>query len=585
MKQLRTKQASDRIRHKLSLSITIFILFISVIITTVSGWIYSTYLRESVIQNTKNNLQFFTASIEKKFSNVCSLIQFCQVNTTLGDYTEANLPLDNTYVMNAFQRLNDEYNSNDSNNYIHRVILAGNNGHFLQIVPTTHSSSVSVMEIASQLPYFSELLQNTGYCFSTGFVTDPFYSGSRTDYVLPLIRPIHSKFYDDATGWIMVLVSPELFTDQLSAYTLPKDSTLYLQIEDHVYKMTTGGLEPCSAEVLNTSRLISTPIDEMPGCYMHQTASTREFRTMLFAYVSVLLVVVLLIIACGILTYKFLHRTITIPVTKLGNRLALISDGNFSRDPEIEWEHELGDIGRGINDMSEKIKQLLSDAVKEEHAKQDLEYKMLQSQINPHFLYNTLNSIKWMATMQGADGISEMTTALSRLLKSISKGTKIVHSLREELTLLEDYLTIQKYRYGGTIQTNLHIEDDALLDVRIVKFTLQPLVENAIFHGIEPKGTTGEISVSVTNHSDTSIRIEILDNGVGMTQEQLQSLLEDSDDRSSDFFRGFGLRNVHKRLCYEFGADYGISMESEINCFTKVKILLPKTYESENTDV
>ena len=100
----------------------------------------------------------------------------------------------------------------------------------------------------------------------------------------------------------------------------------------------------------------------------------------------------------------------------------------------MEWDHELGDIGRGINDLSENVSELMEKRLEDEKQKQDLEYKMLQSQINPHFLYNTLNSIKWMATIQGATGISEMTTSLSRLLKSISKGTSLLIDIREEFT-------------------------------------------------------------------------------------------------------------------------------------------------------
>lgn len=174
-----------------------------------------------------------------------------------------------------------------------------------------------------------------------------------------------------------------------------------------------------------------------------------------------------------------------------------IAGGDFSRDPSVEWEHELGDIGRGINDLSENVSELMEKRLEDEKQKQDLEYKMLQSQINPHFLYNTLNSIKWMATIQGATGISEMTTSLSRLLKSISKGTSLLIDIREELSLLENYFTIQSYRYGGTITMDIQVDNESLYNSEIIKFTLQPLVENAIFHGIEPKAvpdTSGYMS-------------------------------------------------------------------------------------------
>lgn len=128
------------------------------------------------------------------------------------------------------------------------------------------------------------------------------------------------------------------------------------------------------------------------------------------------------------------------PVQELQVRMKHISEGNFERDSSIEWQHELGDIGRSINDLAEDVKTLMDQRIRDENEKREYEYKMLQSQINPHFLYNTLNSIKWMATIQNAPGIAEMTTALSRLLKNIAKGTEKAVLLSAELSLLDDYL-------------------------------------------------------------------------------------------------------------------------------------------------
>lgn len=130
--------------------------------------------------------------------------------------------------------------------------------------------------------------------------------------------------------------------------------------------------------------------------------------------------------------------------------------------------------------MSQDLAALIQKRIQDEKERKDLEYRILQSQINPHFLYNTLNSIKWMATIQGASGISEMTTALARLLKSISKGSHNRITLREELNLVKDYFLIQQYRYGGSISLECEISEEALYDCLIHRFTLQPLIENAL---------------------------------------------------------------------------------------------------------
>jgi len=140
-----------------------------------------------------------------------------------------------------------------------------------------------------------------------------------------------------------------------------------------------------------------------------------------------------------------------------------VGRGRFDPNPSIEWDNELGDVGRGINQLSRSVSSLMDSRLEDEKQRLELEYRMLQSQISPHFIYNTLNSIKWMATIQHAPGVAEMVTALSRLLKSVSKGTRKLVPLEEEFALLEDYFTIQRYRYGGT--ATLGIAQAGMLDL------------------------------------------------------------------------------------------------------------------------
>ena len=204
---------------------------------------------------------------------------------------------------------------------------------------------------------------------------------------------------------------------------------------------------------------------------------------------------------------------------------------------------------------------------------------MLQNQINPHFIYNTLNSIKWMATIQHAPGIAEMVTALSRLLKSVSKSNERLVPLYEEFALLNDYFTIQQYRYGGTITLDVsYIEDEKLNQTCLIpRFTLQPLVENAIFHGIEPKGSAGEVTLRVERDTaNGDVLIRLTDDGIGMTAEQAaKALQEPGPEEAAAKYRHVGMWNVHKRLQYSFGEAYGLSIESEPGVGTTVMVRLP----------
>jgi len=610
MNNSRKNRPSSYLRTRISLSVICFVACVGLIIALLSSYLYTNYLQKNILQTTQSNLQLIADNIDREMKTIKKLAQFCQVNTTIGEFTEVGDSLSNQETITAYDRLYEEYYVNESRTYLHRVIVASNDGSYLQIVPTSFSSSIHSPSVAEELPYFRQLFDAPDYSFDTGFIQDPFYRGTIRRPVLMTIRPIYSRYYSDSTGWILLCITPELFSDQLAYYNLPQDSTLFLTLGTHEYFITDQGCPESTVQFtrfnelkvsylkssakaysvyekgnLNQQLLLRIALTELPGCYVSQTISQQEFSFQRILFIGIVACLILLVSAIGIVIYRLLYRTISVPVQQLQNQISSIAQGNFTRNTAIEWKHELGDIGRGINDMSEQIQELLDHVVKEEREKQDLEYKMLQSQVNPHFLYNTLNSIKWMASIQGADGIAEMTTSLSRLLKSISKGTKILVPLQEELSLLNDYFTIQKYRYGGTITMNLHVEEDAFLDASIVKFTLQPLVENAIFHGIEPKGIAGHIDITIRRQNDSNLMIEVLDDGVGMTEQQISQLFSkeppEATDGKSEFFREFGILNVHKRLQYEFGPSYGITVESKEGFYTKMILLLPITTGKE----
>ena len=600
---------SNYLQTRILLIILAFIIIIGIIVTALSSYLYKHYLQRNLLQTAEVNLQFLVDSIDGNVASAKKLIEFCKVNETIATFVEAGDSASNSLVNRAYTRLSEEYSSNDAEKYIHRMIVGsttGEIGDYLQIVSAIlYTNSRKALPVARELPYFQTLMEAKDYSFTMGFVTDSFYTGVTPTNVLPLIRPITARFNASYSGWVLMYLKEDLFTAPLAYYSLADDSELYLTMGTHEYLLTKKGCVPSEdlsytlgnkleadfltgdteANYITTaagarSIVITKPLSEMPECYITQTISRKDLNTQRTMFLTIVASIILLIVVVGLIISYLLYRTISIPVLKIRDKMELISQGDFTRDSSIEWQHELGDIGRGINDMSENILKLMDDRLEDEKQKRDLEYKMLQSQINPHFLYNTLNSIKWMATIQGSEGIAEMTTALSRLLKSISKGTAILVPIREELTLLRDYFTIQEYRYGGTITLNILVPDESLYDCLIVKFTLQPLVENAIFHGIEPKGSAGTIEVLVEETPDHDIRVTVADNGVGMSREKAERLLTDDDNRSADFFRELGVSNVHKRLQYEFGVKYGITVETKEGEFTRMIILIPRRTDS-----
>lgn len=591
---------SDSIQKRILIITVSCLLGMCVIISSVSYYLFRNYLQHSMIQGTETSLQLLSDTINGSMSDIYQMVRFCQTSRDVATYIENNPNPGSVLSVATYDRISEEFNNNPSNDYMTRLAVITNE-HFLQIVSASYSSTRDLSLEVPRLSFFEELLDSDDYNFSTGFIRDPFYRNGKN--VLPVIRPITYKFNSVQGGFLFIEISSDLFTDALERYNTAEDSPVLLTFGEHHYIYEDNVLKEMDASynILNdlsssamidgigiyeiqttrgAQRIVVTAPLNMPDCYVSQIISHKEHRNQLLLLLCILGGVIISILGIGVLLMMMLNRMISVPVAKISDKMRRISKGDFARDPSIEWNHELGDIGRGINDLAENVSLLMNRRLEDEKQKKDLEYKMLQSQINPHFIYNTLNSIKWMATIQGAEGISEMTTALAKLLKSISKGTKLLVPIREELSLLQDYFTIQSYRYGGTITMDVKVDDESILDLHIIKFTLQPLVENAIFHGIEPKGS-GHINIHLyyeaAGGSDTlrSLRIDVTDDGVGMSREKVEQILCSNDDGSSDFFREIGVSNVQKRLQYEFGAEYGITVESVEGEYTTMSIHIP----------
>ncbi len=571
MSKIKTHHAKIQTRI---LAITLScILGMCVLVSFLSYFLFTTYMEQSLAQSTEASLYLLSDSINSNMADIYRLTQFCQTNSSITKYVNQSSAPDAMMAVSTHNRLYEEYSSNASNQYIPRLAVVNEQG-FLQIVDTTYSTTNDLSVDVPNLTYFSQLVTANDYDFSVGLVNDPFLR--RPHQVLPIIRPINYPYRSESDGFVLIEISANLFINSLRKYSTPADSFVFITIGGNQYIYEDNTLVLTQENLADSNTCVSVPLN-MNDCYISQTISQEEAREQRKLFLLVILGIIVGLLGIGFLLINIMSRMIHLPVRLLQNRMERISEGNFDRDNSVEWDHELGDIGRGINDLAENVDTLMKDRLEDEKQKRDLEYKMLQSQINPHFIYNTLNSIKWMATIQGATGISEITTSLSRLLKSISKGTSTVIPLSEELALLQDYFLIQKYRYGGAITMNITMDDEALNQMEINKFTLQPIVENAVFHGIEPKGGAGTIDIHVYHDSDipNDIIIDVTDDGVGITPEKLNALLSEKSDDKSDFFKEIGVYNVNKRLQYEFGDTYGITATSEVGKYTKMSIRLP----------
>lgn len=248
-----------------------------------------------------------------------------------------------------------------------------------------------------------------------------------------------------------------------------------------------------------------------------------------------------------------------------------VSKGKKKVNIHVERQDELGFLADSFNDMTSEIENLVDDIHSEQLTRKEVELKALQAQINPHFLYNTLETINWHAQLKGAPEISEMVTALSSIMEAtIGRDNKLI-SLRDELNYIENYLSIMKFRYEGRLSIIKNV-DPKVLGIKIPRLILQPIIENAINHGIGQKTKDREISI-VIERRNQHVVIEISDTGKGMTEQQLEKLQKKLNDLETD--KSIGLVNVNKRLKLFYGERYGIRVTSELDEFTKVTVVIP----------
>lgn len=296
---------------------------------------------------------------------------------------------------------------------------------------------------------------------------------------------------------------------------------------------------------------------------------------------------VILLIALSILMIILLNQLVSAriakPLQKLNDSVRDWESGNMNPDIYVGGSLEVEHLGKTLRSTVAQIQELMHDILVEQEEKRKSELDALQSQINPHFLYNTLDSIVWMIEGERYEEAVFMITQLASLFRiSLSRGKTII-SIEDEVKHARNYMNIQKVRYKNIFSVDFQI-DEEILHCCTVKLVIQPLLENAIYYGVECMDGDGEIRV-VGYKREHDVYIEVQDNGLGMPKETVEALLKENN-RIRKRGSGVGLLNVHNRVRLRFGSTYGLEIESQPDEGTTVRIHLPDiAYSAENVEV
>jgi len=335
-------------------------------------------------------------------------------------------------------------------------------------------------------------------------------------------------------------------------------------------------------QVLDNIRGVSDLVDDLIQEYIlfevnqaeqNYKETQRNFTRWAITY----MVLLLCVIGFSGVAAWIISESIYVPIKKLHDVTTTITEQDLQALVTSDNVDEITELGMSFNIMIGKIRELLDSKIKEQENLKKAEFRTLQAQINPHFLYNTLDTIIWMAESKKTDQVIEIVRALSKFFRiTLSKGKDWI-TIREEVERTESYLVIQKMRYRDILDYRIEVDED-ILDGTILKLTLQPLVENALYHGIKSKRGGGTIIVRAQRMNGDQALLEVEDDGVGFTSYklgQVQSKMNDDTGEIKLKETGFGLENVNKRIKLYYGKEYGLAIKSEYQGGTQVKLAIP----------
>ncbi|MBB3108189.1 two-component system sensor histidine kinase YesM [Paenibacillus phyllosphaerae] len=392
-------------------------------------------------------------------------------------------------------------------------------------------------------------------------------------------EPLGVVLIDMQLGLIQNIVETGAFGKSGFVFIMDENGgVVYSPVNPIVYRIWGGEMEGSTGSGVQTIRgqpyqiLYNTFVDS--GWRVVGVFPLNESLEVVTNIQRFTILIAMITLLTALIASWYLTNSIVRPLSKLRSLMKKVEEGELALRFPSKSKDEIGQLGQSFNNMVAEIDNLIELVYKEQQAKREAELRALQSQIKPHFLYNTMDTIQWMAIDRGADDIVEIVAALTLLFRnSLSKGQEII-PLRNEIQHVESYLTIQMARYEDKLRCEIDIPKE-LHDYYVVKIMLQPLVENAIYHGIKPKSGPGMIRIRGEAHADYMVLV-VEDDGAGIPPEQVARMNDTlSRGKKSPEDNGYGLYNVHERIQLIHGPAFGLTVASELGSGTKVMLRLP----------
>lgn len=564
-----------------ALMVLAMLVFMVIAMRYTSGTIYENSINymSQIIQQVNYDIDTYIEYME----NISSIIaKSSDVPRYLFDQnqTEAEREAEKERILTQFQTIME------SRDDIYNVAAVAKNGRY--IINRGDDELTGYVDIESLDWYQAAMESKSGIAVSSSHVQNAIQSSYK--WVITLSRALVNNQTGEREGLFFVDLNYSAISDLCNNNSIEEKGYIFvLDAEGNIVyhpkqQLMYGGLKTENIDAIMECEEDSLIIDEGGESKLYTMSKSKRtgWTVVGAAYTSELLknneqaqmwyllvASILLLAVIGI--SGIISREITKPIRSLRDSMRKVQNGQFDTHVEVITENEIGSLGRSFNLMTSEIRALMEQNVYEQKQKRKSELKALQAQINPHFLYNTLDSIIWMSEAGENDEVVEMTSALARLLRQSISNDKEEVELEKEIEYVKNYLTIQKMRYKDKLEFFIYV-DPRVAHVPIIKLVLQPLVENAIYHGIKYKETKGNLKI-YARPVDGRVEIVVADDGIGMDEDVMEHIFD--EHRKEQKRNGVGVPNVQKRLKLQYGSEYGIRYESVKGAGTKAVITIP----------
>lgn len=577
-----------RIKYKLLLS---YMLLISITIAAVTWFSYNKttkMIERQVAESTDRAFEQANEFITYKLNNVKDVSSMLFMNKELEQIllkSPVNYPL--AEQIDDYNRLLDMVRSAQNSREIFSIrLFVNDSGIFAK-----ENSTIFNMKNFKDTWWFKLVLEQNGGLFCRSTYSHDYQDQRGSQQIISCMRTLQTQgFFGDVLGLVSMdvledsiyrIIKQTEITDGGEVYLVDREgnvisgldrktigqslsSTIYFQeiikgSGDSGYQ----NLEVNGKASLVTYKKVEGTDWRLIAIIPHE--EMMQYSDQIASYM--LLLFILATVSAAIMAF-FMSGGITRRISLLIQQMKRFEEEKWDVRISVDSKDEIGILQVNFNRMTDNIKRLIMEKYEEEVRKKNAELKALQAQINPHFLYNTLDMIHWLAMKHKAQDISYLVGGLAKFFRlSLSKGKDVI-SIDDELAHVQIYLDIQNKRFSGSIKVSIEVEQQ-ILEMTTVKLVLQPIVENAILHGIrEKENKRGLIRIS-GQICDGLVLFIVEDDGVGMTEEKMKRLL------TGDQGGGYGIKNVNEKLKLYFGDSFGLSYESEEGLGTKVTIRFP----------